>query len=640
MGGLRLVAAMGMAAGVVAGAAMGDPAPGEIAAAHAWADGAFCRIADAAGGAEAVIVVERRHKVVKNRTPWDAPLTLGGRPFDHGIYMDSAATVRVVLAGPAAAFRAQVGIDANPDTHAHPEKGSARFHVEVPGNPAVSTEVLRLADGPQSLDVALEGARTFTLRVDDGGDGIGWDQCDWGDALVIMNDGSQRFLDELPFVDAERRPAAPPFSFTYGGAHSDTFLSSWAYAATDEPAADGVTRRTVSYADPATGLRIDCQVTAYAQHPAVDWVCWLTNEGDADTPVVEGFLPLDAALLPGAADGPVTLRWSKGDDCCDDAFLPHDDALAPGETRRFAPVGGRSSNGTFPFFTLRDDAGGWVVAVGWTGQWAAEFARGDGVRVRAGMETTHFRLRPGERVRTPRILLLRWEGDDALRGHNLFRRLLIERYVPRRDGAPAAPPVAHNTAATIYQTGRPTNEANQLAMIEQAAAKGCEAFWLDAYWYPQPWHAHVGDWIPRPDDFPAGLRPLADAAHARGMKFVLWFEPERVRQGTQWDREHPEFLLTLPGHENRLFNLGDPAARAFLVDFLDGRIKDWGVDVYRQDFNFEPLPYWQGHDAPDRQGITEMRYIDGLYRFWDELVARNPALTIDNCASGGRRIDL
>ncbi len=54
----------------------------------------------------------------------------------------------------------------------------------------------------------------------------------------------------------------------------------------------------------------------------------------------------------------------------------------------------------------------------------------------------------------------------------------------------------------------------------------------------------------------------------------------------------------------------------------------------------DPLPYWRAADEVDRQGMSEIRHIEGLYAFWDELLARHPGLIIDNCASGGRRIDL
>ena len=42
-------------------------------------------------------------------------------------------------------------------------------------------------------------------------------------------------------------------------------------------------------------------------------------------------------------------------------------------------------------------------------------------------------------------------------------------------------------------------------------------------------------------------------------------------------------------------------------------------------------------EGPERTGITEIKHIMGLYRFWDELRSRHPGLVIDNCSSGGRR---
>lgn len=70
-------------------------------------------------------------------------------------------------------------------------------------------------------------------------------------------------------------------------------------------------------------------------------------------------------------------------------------------------------------------------------------------------------------------------------------------------------------------------------------------------------------------------------------------------------------------------------------DFLEQN----GIDIYRQDFNCNLETAWKTHDEPGRQGITEIRYIEGLYSYWDYLIQRFPNLLIDNCASGGRRID-
>ena len=54
----------------------------------------------------------------------------------------------------------------------------------------------------------------------------------------------------------------------------------------------------------------------------------------------------------------------------------------------------------------------------------------------------------------------------------------------------------------------------------------------------------------------------------------------------------------------------------------------------------EPLGFWRGNDPPDRQGITEIRHVEGLLAYWDELRRRHPEMPIDTCASGGRRNDL
>ena len=53
-----------------------------------------------------------------------------------------------------------------------------------------------------------------------------------------------------------------------------------------------------------------------------------------------------------------------------------------------------------------------------------------------------------------------------------------------------------------------------------------------------------------------------------------------------------------------------------------------------------PCHYWEKNDKPDRIGISEIRHIEGLYAYWDSLLVRFPDLLIDNCASGGRRLDI
>jgi alpha-galactosidase len=119
------------------------------------------------------------------------------------------------------------------------------------------------------------------------------------------------------------------------------------------------------------------------------------------------------------------------------------------------------------------------------------------------------------------------------------------------------------------------------------------------------------------------------------VKSIVWFEPERVTSGTWLAEHHPEWLL-----KGTLLNLGIPAARQWLTDYIDRFLTEQGIDLYRQDYNLEPLALWRSADSEDRQGITENHYVVGYLEYWDQLRRRHPDMLIDSCASGGHRNDL
>ena len=437
--------------------------------------------------------------------------------------------------------------------------------------------------------------------------------------------------------------AAGPFSAKIGGQDLKALLRSGPMQEFKEPADGGVIERKV-WADSATGLQVTLHLRRFEKFSAVDWFVELTNTGPSDTPIIEQVQALDATL--DVADQRVDLHYANGSLCQMDDFLPHEQELGKRYDRTFAPVGGRSSNGILPFMNLKFPDGGLVIGIGWSGQWAARFNRvNDRLGLVIGQQTTNLRLRSGETLRTPRVLLLEWQGDEPMDGQNLLRQLLLAHYLPRVDGKVPAPPIAQCLQFYYYQTGQAGEQLEHKA-LPRVAELGADTYWIDACWYGRTgrdWWEEVGSWVIQPDRFPNGIKPIADAAHARGMRFVLWFEPERVRKDSILAQEHPEFLLINPqDKDNLLFDLGNEAALRHITDLLSDHIRQIGVDIYRQDFNFDPLPYWQAADAstPDRVGMTENLYIQGLYKLWDELRRRRPGLWIDNCASGGRRIDL
>ncbi|MCX7803724.1 MAG: alpha-galactosidase, partial [Planctomycetota bacterium] len=402
--------------------------------------------------------------------------------------------------------------------------------------------------------------------------------------------------------------------------------------------------------DPETGLAVICEVTEYKRFPAVEWVIRLKNTSGEKSPLIEDLRSMNLRFRLGAFP---YLNYRTGDYCSPDGYEPFRVSLAHGEEFRFAPVGGRGTNRAFPYYNLewQDTARGIIVAVGWPGQWASRFA-GDPkdpgvVSITAGQELTRFRLLPGEEARTPTSLLMFYRGDRE-RSQNLWRRWYREHVMPRPGGKPMLPHlVGHGTDEGSEFTA--ATEENQVRYLNKWAARRIpfDIWWIDAGWYPcycekakkRRWQL-TGPWIPDPERFPNGLKPVSDAAARHGAKLLVWMEPERVTPGSAIDREHPEWLLKVGNEENRLLNLGNPDCRRWLTEHVCRLIRENGIGIYRQDFNFNPLPYWRGNDAPDRQGMTENLHVQGYLRYWDDLLARNPGLWIDSCASGGRRNDL
>ncbi len=619
------------------------PTEAETAAVDAWVNAAFFgETPGAAPKTPGLTLVHQDHGILgKNRSSRDtAPLKLADKTYTHGIGTHSTSDLLVRLSEPGKTFTAEVGIDNNWDTRA--THGSVVFVVEVGGKEAFRSDIRRGSSPVLPVNVDLAGANEFTLRVLDGDDGRSHDQADWAAATVTLASGKTVNLQDMPVLSETARFAdGIPFSFAYGGKPSAELLPKWKKTVSDAKNARGEPIRVITWLDPATGLEIACETLRFPDSPAVDWVLRFGNTGKAKTPIIENILPLDLSVGT-AADRAVSLRHSHGSSCRADDFQPFDEPILPGAEKTIAPTGGRSSNGRFPFFNLSLEDEGAVIAVGWSGQWQFQTKRtADGsVRVTAGQQTARFALEPGESVRTPRILLIRWR-DDPQRGHNFCRSLIYTHYTPLCKGEKPLPHTQCNSWFPVGDDGGLANEQNQKELLRAYAPLGIEFLVMDAGWYgvTPNWAANVGYWTPRKDTFPKGIKPVGDVSREVGLPFGMWFEPERVCVGSWLDTEHPDWRIKI-GDGNRLLDLGNREAQDWFIEMVSGYISDVPLGYFRLDFNIDPLPFWQSLDTPDRRGIAEIRYIEGLYRILDALRERHPDVYFEGCASGGRRIDI
>lgn len=391
-------------------------------------------------------------------------------------------------------------------------------------------------------------------------------------------------------------------------------------------------------------IEIRVEHVEYRDYPGTELLAFFTNRGNTDSArlsdvkIFDGILPYKRA----------SLIHGNGDTLDDTGYEWFTDSLDRPVT--LAPEGGLSCEGAFPYMRLQSENFGINLAIGWPAMWQADFEPGEeGVRVRIGQKRCSMVLHPGETMRTPRVNLLGYMGDET-RGTNMWRRWYMAHIMPMDYGKPMSPKLCLHV---FEADGKPeftgANEENQLGGIDDYLAQDIhpDIWWLDAGWYPcgnYDWPT-IGTWKPNPVNWPNGMTPMGEKCDENGIQLMLWFEPERCRPGTELDEEHSEWLLHLTNEDgtdniNRLVNLGDPDCCNFIIERVDSIIKSSRVRVYRQDFNFRPLPYWQQHETEDRIGAMENLHAQGYLRFWDTLRLRNPGLWIDSCASGGRRNDL
>ena len=483
----------------------------------------------------------------------------------------------------------------------------------------------------------------------------------------------KQFLLGQESANTRRYVTDLPFSFRCGQRSSREWVTVKTANIKSGDWQDDKTRTHVlSWKDPLTSLSCEMTLTEFRDFPAFQWVVRIRNDGQTDSAKIHDFWGIDTCWH--AADGSMPiLHRSVGSPGHEDDFqfiseimhtsmwnkrrripmdTPSNAAWAHAHSYHL-PQDKRSSAQWLPFFNYQTGGDGLITALGWSGAWRAYFDhQGEGKStILVGVENFDSILHPGETVRSTLNLALYWQGE-MLHGQNMFRQLLLQHYSPRVDGKLVEPPISG-----VVWGGIPSKEHLQIIDKIKEHKIPLDVYWFDAGWYGTgvipsytvfegDWGPMAGDWRPNPNWHNGTLEPVSDAAHAAGMKFLVWVEPCRAIHGRPITLEHPEYFLTgnpdgkiRPG-QTLLLDLGKPESLKWAIDVVAGLVRNYDIDWYEEDFNIEPNPYLETAAQPDRWGMNEMRFIEGHFAFWDALRKQFPQLAILNCASGGRRIDL
>ncbi|MEU5336673.1 glycoside hydrolase family 36 protein [Streptomyces asoensis] len=388
----------------------------------------------------------------------------------------------------------------------------------------------------------------------------------------------------------------------------------------------------------------------------------LVNEGGA--PVrLEGVTTLTLGGMTGAdgtLDG-LTLHWADNDWLAECRWRrsPYRDEVVPlnrsahghegrGCFERYSQ-GSWSTGRHLPMGALTDrDGGAWLWQIESGAGWRFETGEREGCAYLAlsGPDDAHHQwhqvLAPGEEFTTVPAVLVRTRtgGLDAAFGILTDHRRGIRHDHPDHRELP----VIYNDYMNTLM-GDPTTE-KLLPLVEAAGAAGAEVFVIDAGWYDddaQGWWDSVGAWEPAPGRFPGGVHEVLDAIRRRGMTPGLWLEPEVVGVRSPLARTLPDEAffrrggLRVTEHGRHHLDLRHPAARAHLDRVVDRLAGEWGVGYLKLDYNINAGPGTEnGSESPGAGLLGHHRaHLDWMA----SLLVRHPGLVLENCGSGGLRMD-
>jgi len=312
---------------------------------------------------------------------------------------------------------------------------------------------------------------------------------------------------------------------------------------------------------------------------------------------------------------------------------------------RFGQVGSRALEAWYPFVGVEDKKENvfWGAHIAWSGSWQMEISRkDDAINLMGGLADRDFGhwfkdLSPKQSLTSPEAILTVCEGsfDDVTQRLTSAAIGAVEKQ-PKIE---REMPMLFNEWCTTW--GKPTHD--RLAQLAHTLKEtGVKFLVIDAGWFAKKatdnWGDN-GDWIPNSERFPQGLRATCQAIAAEGLIPGIWFEFENVSAGADAYGK-VEHMLSRDGHllmpGKRFWDFRDPWVIDYLSERVIGLLRDCGFGYMKIDYNGS---VGLGVDGAESLGEGLRQHIQGVHEFIRKVRRELPHLVIENCASGGTRLD-
>lgn len=309
---------------------------------------------------------------------------------------------------------------------------------------------------------------------------------------------------------------------------------------------------------------------------------------------------------------------------------------------KFGNVGSMPVRKYFPFLALENSQTGEVIGIQLycASSWQIEILckEDETLSVVGGLADFDFghwkkTLLPGEVFTTPEAVVAK--------GYSLYEVCdkLVKAQKPLISPIDNQMGILFNEYCTTW--GNPSYE-NMKKICDKIAGKGIQFLVIDSGWYGKNdnWWDSIGDWEVNEEKFPGGMKPIADYIRSKGMIPGLWFEMESLAHDSKYYNASEHLIkrngvpLTVGGR--RFWDMEDP----WVVDYLSKKVikqlKDSGFGYLKVDYNDS---MGMGCDDPEGLGEGLRKKVRASQKFFEKIREEIPNIVIENCSSGGHRLE-
>ena len=314
---------------------------------------------------------------------------------------------------------------------------------------------------------------------------------------------------------------------------------------------------------------------------------------------------------------------------------------------KFGQVGSMPVRNYFPTAVITDVAENvsWGVRLAHPGSWQGEFYRLDeDLCFSGGLADRDYggwtkTVAPGETYTTPSAYLTVCIGNEEDCG-NQFNDFFSEQVSHNAYETEEAMSVMFNEFCTTWGNPSETSVTEAISILKEHQM---DYYIIDCGWYADAvkgWEKNMGDWVPNPKHFPNGVKPVIEKIREAGMVPGIWFEIETVgRDATAFSLV--DHLLKKDGFpitigDRRFWDMNDPWVIDYLAEKVIGFLKEIKAGYLKIDYNDN---FGMGCDGTESFGEENRKQLMGTHRFFEQIRSELPELIIENCSSGGHRLE-